>query len=133
MTLLHRSRARTTGIAVRPRTTARTLGAAVLYVAAIGLTWLGSADAPIDTRNSAYWYRTLREVPGLVDMCGDFRWLARAIPPALAALGALIVPVPRPRSITSLVAGVLGIALAAALWIATTQNAVPWGEIHCVS
>lgn len=99
----------------------------------IGLTWLGSADPPIDTRNSAYWYRTLREVPGLVEVCGDFTWLARAIPAALAGLGALMVLVPRRRSITSWGAGVFGVALAAILWIATTQNAVPWGEIHCVS
>ena len=39
------------------RTAGWLLVAALLFVAAIGLAWLGSADPPIDTRNSAFWYR----------------------------------------------------------------------------
>jgi hypothetical protein len=50
------------------------LVAALLFVAAIGLVWLGSADPPIDTRNRALWYRTLRRIPGITDVCGDFTW-----------------------------------------------------------
>jgi hypothetical protein len=100
---------------------------------AIILAWLGSADPPIDVRNSAYWYRTLRKIPGLTDVCGDFTWLARAIPPTVAALGGVVALLHRPRSLLSLGAGALGFALGAGLAFATTQNAVPWGEIHCVS
>jgi hypothetical protein len=72
------------------------------------------------------------EDPGITDVCGDFTWLARAIPPALAALGALIVLLPRPRSIASWGAGAFGIALAATLAFATTHNAIPWGQLHCI-
>lgn len=68
-----------------------------LYVAAGILVWLGSADAPIDTRDSAFWYRTLRDIPGLVDVCGDFTWAARAMPPILAGLGALTAYLHEPR------------------------------------
>lgn len=103
-----------------------------LLVAAIGLAWLGSADPPIDTRNSAFWHRTLRNSPGLTDVCGDFTWLARATLPALAALGALIAFLPRPRSIASLSTGAIGIVLGTALAFATTQNAIPWGQLHCI-
>jgi hypothetical protein len=124
---------RVNGRGSRQHTPRQSLVAALLFTAAIGLTWLGSADVPIDTRNSAFWYRTLREIPGLTDVCGDFTWLARAIPPALAAVGALIAFLPRRRSITSWGAGAFGIALAAALWVATTQNAIPMGELHCIS
>jgi hypothetical protein len=109
------------------------LVAALLFAIAVGLTWLGSAEPPIDTRNSAYWYRTLRGIPGLTDVCGDFTLLARAIPPALAVVGAITAFLPTPRSIRSWGIGAFGIALAVALWVATTQNAIPLGELHCVS
>jgi hypothetical protein len=63
---------RVNGRGSRQHTPRQSLVAALLFTAAIGLTWLGSADVPIDTRNSAFWYRTLREIPGLTDVCGDF-------------------------------------------------------------
>jgi hypothetical protein len=44
------------------RTAGWLLVAALLFVAAIGLAWLGSADPPIDTRNSAFWSRVLHSV-----------------------------------------------------------------------
>ena len=84
MTPLHRSPTDKVGSQESRVRTARSL-----LVAAIGLAWLGSADPPIDTRNSAFWHRSLRNSPGLTDVCGDFTWLARATLPALAALGAL--------------------------------------------
>jgi hypothetical protein len=37
------------------------------FAAAISLTWLGSADPPIDTRDSTYSYRPLRRIPGLTE------------------------------------------------------------------
>jgi hypothetical protein len=85
------------------------------------------------SETAPFWYRTLREIPGLTDVCGDFAWLARAFPPALAAVGALIAFLPGRRSITSWGAGAFGIALPAALWVATMQNAIPLGELHCIS
>jgi hypothetical protein len=105
---------------------------AFLLILAIGLAWLGSADPPIDVRNSAYWYRTLRKIPGLTDVCGHFTWLARAVPPVVAFLGALVALLHRPRSTLSTAVGGLGLVLAAVLALATTQNAVPWGELHCI-
>jgi hypothetical protein len=30
------------------------------------------------SETAPFWYRTLREIPGLTDVCGDFAWLARA-------------------------------------------------------
>jgi hypothetical protein len=106
--------------------------AGILATLAVTLVLVGSADAPIDVRGSAFWYRTLRSVPGLVDVCGHFTWLARMIPPAMA-LAAGVVLVARPPR-TRLMWGLAGgaVLLAAVLGYATTQNAVPWGEIHCI-
>jgi hypothetical protein len=106
--------------------------AAALYLIAVVLTWLGSADPPIDLRSSAYWYRTLSRVPGLLDICGDFTWGARLVPPILAGLGGLAAVIPRPRSRVSVVLGVVGFGLAAVLLYATTQHAIPWGQRGCI-
>ncbi len=108
------------------------LVAALLLAAGPILAWLGPADPPIDVRNSAFWYRTLQKFPGLTDVCGDFTWLARAIPPVVAALGALVALLQLPQSVVSVGATALGLALAAALAFATTQNAIPWGQLHCI-
>lgn len=116
-----------------PRRVAWLLLCGLLLVVGIISAWLGSADPPIDVRNGAYWYRTLRKIPGLTDVCGDFTWLARAVPPAVATLGGVVALLHRPRSILSLGAGAFGLAVAAGLAFATMQNAVPLGEIHCIS
>jgi hypothetical protein len=104
----------------------------VMLAAGIILAWLGSADPPIDVRNSAYWYRTLGKIPGLTDVCGDFTWLARFVPPVLAATGAVLALFRRPRSVVSLIAAGVGIAVTVVLAFATTQNAIPWGGLHCI-
>jgi hypothetical protein len=102
-----------------------------LFATAIVSTWLGSADPPIDTRNSAYWYRTLAHVRGLTDTCGDFTWFARAIPASLAlAGGALGWAFAERRARWILVAA--GLFLAACLWMAAVQNAVPIGQQRCI-
>ena len=106
--------------------------AAFLWVVAVGLVMLGSADAPIDVRNSAYWYRTLRSVPGLTDVCGDFTWLARSIPPGLAAVGGALPLMAAPRSRLSWSLAGVGFVLAVFLANLTLRNAVPWGELGCI-
>jgi hypothetical protein len=104
----------------------------LLCAAAVALTWIGSADPPIDIRNSAYWSRTLNRVPGLLDTCRNFTWAARAVPPVLAAVGGGVALLATPRSRLSIGSSVAAFALSAALLYATLQNAVPWGEVGCV-
>jgi uncharacterized membrane protein len=103
-----------------------------LCVAAIVLTWVGAADPPIDLRNSAFWFRTLRKFPGVLDVCGDFTWAARMVPSALAVLGGLSALMVKPRTRLSLTVAVIAFALAAVLAFLTTQNAAPWGEQGCI-
>lgn len=104
----------------------------VLCATASALTWLGSADPPLDLRNSAYWVQTLSRVPGLLDVCGDFTWPARAVPAVLAALGAGVAILVAPRSRLSLSFAVGALAVSALLIFATTQNATPMGELGCI-
>ena len=110
----------------------RLVPAAVLYFAAIILTWLGSADPPIDLRSSAFWYQVLSKVPGLLDVCGDFTWGARLVPALLALVGAAVAFLPEPRTQLTSSVGLGGVVLASVLAYATTQNAVPWGAPHCI-
>jgi len=117
----------------RRRCSAFVAVALVLCATAIVIAWVGSADPPIDVRNSAYWFRTLRMVPGVLNVCGDFTWAARAVPPALAVFGALSGMSVKPRTRVAVTITYGAVALAAVLLYATTQNAVPWGERGCVA
>jgi hypothetical protein len=49
----------------------------------------------------------------------------------IAALGGLVALL-RPRSVTSSAISAFGLLLAAVPAFATRQNAIPWGELHCV-
>jgi hypothetical protein len=103
----------------------------LLFAAGALLTWLGSADPPINP-GEAFWRRTLQQLPGVVDRCGDFTWMARVIPPLLAGSGAAVANFRRPRSAVTLIVSMLGWAVTISLAVAATQNAIPWGEQRCI-
>jgi hypothetical protein len=102
--------------------------AVALWLTAVALALAGSTLQPHD---SPALYRFWSNLPGITDVCGDFTWLARAVPPGIALLGTVFLLTPRPSRRT-LAIGAVGILVAVGLGFAVAQNAVPWGEQQCI-
>jgi hypothetical protein len=106
----------------------RTGAVVVLWLAAIFLAVTASVLQPHDSPAlSRFWSR----VPGITDICGDFTWFARAIPPGLALLGAGLSSRAAGGGRVRVIMSIIGVLLAIGLAFAAFQNAVPWGELHC--
>jgi hypothetical protein len=105
------------------------LAAVGLHVIAIFLAYVGSR---IHGDYGATTYRLLRSVPGLVDICGDYTWAARAVPPALALAGGVVSVRSQMRARFRVVLAAIGLLLVVGLIVAVTQNAIPWGVRDCI-